>query len=130
VLLALFDLNGFKQFNDTFGHGAGDALLARLGERLAMAVAPGAAFRLGGDEFCVLARCPPDAAGSLLDAAISALSENGDGWSIDCAHGATWIPSEAATASDALKIADQRMYANKAPRLRAWQHTTGNSIVA
>ena len=29
--LALFDLNGFKDYNDTFGHPAGDALLARLG---------------------------------------------------------------------------------------------------
>ena len=55
-LLVLFDLNGFKHYNDTFGHAAGDALLARLGVRLAEAVAPsGAAYRMGGDEFCVLA---------------------------------------------------------------------------
>jgi Diguanylate cyclase, GGDEF domain len=54
-LLAMFDLNGFKQYNDTFGHGAGDALLARLGKRLAVVVEPsGSAYRMGGDEFCVL----------------------------------------------------------------------------
>ena len=34
VLLALFDLDGFKTYNDTFGHPAGDALLARLGANL------------------------------------------------------------------------------------------------
>ena len=31
--LVFFDLNGFKRYNDTFGHAAGDALLARLGAR-------------------------------------------------------------------------------------------------
>ena len=35
VALALFDLDGFKEYNDTFGHPSGDALLTRLGERLA-----------------------------------------------------------------------------------------------
>ena len=53
---ALFDLDGFKAYNDSFGHPAGDALLSRLGENLAAAVQPtGSAYRLGGDEFCVLA---------------------------------------------------------------------------
>ena len=34
LLLLLFDLNGFKAYNDTYGHPAGDALLTRLGTRL------------------------------------------------------------------------------------------------
>ena len=34
-MLVLCDLNGFKRYNDTFGHPAGDALLNRLGGRLA-----------------------------------------------------------------------------------------------
>ena len=55
--LVLLDLDGFKNYNDTFGHLAGDALLARLGRRLADAAPAGAtAYRLGGDEFCLLAR--------------------------------------------------------------------------
>ena len=54
-MLVLFDLNGFKTYNDTFGHPAGDALLTRLAAKLAAAVAPdGNAYRMGGDEFCVL----------------------------------------------------------------------------
>src|SRR5262249_7998171 len=35
TLLMLFDLDGFKGYNDTFGHPAGDALLTRLGAKLA-----------------------------------------------------------------------------------------------
>ena len=54
-MLALFDLDGFKHYNDSFGHPSGDALLERLGERLERVVAGrGRAYRMGGDEFCVL----------------------------------------------------------------------------
>src|SRR4051812_3853613 len=56
---AILDLDGFKGYNDSFGHGAGDALLMRLGHRLAeVANGPARAYRLGGDEFCVLAPTP------------------------------------------------------------------------
>src|SRR5919107_1728646 len=49
LLLMLFDLNGFKAYNDTFGHPAGDALLIRLAKALeqAMAAHGGRAYRLG-----------------------------------------------------------------------------------
>lgn len=53
--IVIFDLDGFKVYNDTFGHLAGDQLLARLGARLRLAVGEsGHAYRLGGDEFCVV----------------------------------------------------------------------------
>jgi diguanylate cyclase (GGDEF)-like protein len=113
-ILALFDLNGFKSYNDTFGHPAGDALLVRLSEALAHAVAPrGAAYRLGGDEFCVLIAREHGDAEDVLEAAIDALSEHGDGFSITTAFGVAYLPEDAATAPDALKLADQRMYAQK-----------------
>ena len=44
--LMLFDLNGFKNYNDSFGHPAGDALLLRLGTALSEAVAPFGGQRL------------------------------------------------------------------------------------
>ena len=56
-LLAIFDLDGFKGYNDAFGHPAGDALLARLGGKLAASTSGhGRCYRLGGDEFCLLTR--------------------------------------------------------------------------
>jgi diguanylate cyclase (GGDEF)-like protein len=120
VLLAMFDLDGFKQYNDSFGHAEGDALLKRVGGRLGIVVADlGSAYRLGGDEFCMVARSTPEAAGQLLEDATNALTEAGEDWRIGCSHGAVWIPSEAATESQALKLADERMYANKASRASA-----------
>jgi diguanylate cyclase (GGDEF)-like protein len=112
-LLAMFDLDGFKQYNDSFGHAAGDALLHRLGHRLAVAGGRGGTYRMGGDEFCMLASCAPHAAPGLLHNAVAALEDGGEGWHVSCSHGAVWIPSEADTESRALKLADERMYADK-----------------
>ena len=59
LIVAMFDLDGFKLYNDTFGHSAGDALLIRLAGALKETVAGSAtAYRLGGDEFCLLAPTP------------------------------------------------------------------------
>ena len=53
--LLLFDLNGFKQVNDTYGHQAGDELLRVVGRRLDRAVRDGDLVgRWGGDEFVAL----------------------------------------------------------------------------
>jgi len=117
LLVAIFDLNGFKQYNDTFGHAGGDALLKRLGGRLAGALEGlGTAYRMGGDEFCVLARCASYSGDALVADAVAALSDGGEGWHVGCSHGAVWVPAEAATPSDALQMADMRMYSNKASR--------------
>ena len=113
-LVVLFDLDGFKGYNDSYGHPAGDELLVRLGRRLAAAAEPhGAAFRLGGDEFCVLAR--PGAAGreAVIAAASAALTETGEGFEITASHGSVLVPVEASTAAEALQLGDSRMYAQK-----------------
>ena len=110
----LFDLNGFKGYNDTYGHPAGDALLARLGDRLVAAVGDsGRAYRLGGDEFCVLARIDDGTPDQLADTAIAALCEHGEGFSVTTACGIAVLPDEAQDTSAALALADQRLYENK-----------------
>ena len=126
LLVALFDLDGFKPYNDTFGHAAGDVLLHRLGARLAAAARShsGSAYRMGGDEFCVLARCRPESAEALLEDTSTALQASGEGWRVGCSQGAAWVPSEATTESQALKLADERMYANKTSRSSAGRQVT------
>jgi diguanylate cyclase (GGDEF)-like protein len=117
--VTLFDLDGFKQFNDWHGHPAGDALLKRLGDRLAAAVAPGArAFRLGGDEFCVLAPSDEDEAQRLRDAAMEALSDLDGGFEVGSSCGLVMVPRDATTPSGVLQLADERLYAEKARRRR------------
>jgi diguanylate cyclase (GGDEF)-like protein len=114
TLLMLFDLNGFKGYNDTFGHVAGDALLTRLGQRLLAAVAPiGCAYRLGGDEFCVVAAAAAESRLAFEMETAAALTEIGNGFTITSSYGSVLIPAEASTTGEALRLADERMYIDK-----------------
>jgi diguanylate cyclase (GGDEF)-like protein len=110
--LAIFDLDGFKDYNDRFGHPAGDSLLARLAGRLQATVgASGHAYRLGGDEFCVLVHLlDPDQLEARSRDWTSAFSEHGEGFTISASTGTALIPDEATDASDALRLCDRRMY--------------------
>lgn len=112
--LVLLDLNGFKAYNDSFGHPAGDSLLERLGAELATAADGRArAYRLGGDEFCLLVGSAADVSEVEL-VAREALSESGEGFSISASSGTSKIPAEAMSASSAIQLADTRMYEQKA----------------
>jgi diguanylate cyclase (GGDEF)-like protein/PAS domain S-box-containing protein len=53
--IALFDLDGFKELNDTMGHSSGDDLLKQVAGRWRAVIGSGPRiFRLGGDEFILL----------------------------------------------------------------------------
>jgi diguanylate cyclase (GGDEF)-like protein len=121
-VLALFDLDGFKHYNDSFGHPTGDALLQRLGNKLRSELdGKGTVYRMGGDEFCALIdvldplhdSAEEDGAGSTVQAAAAALTEHGDGFTIRCSYGSILLPVEAQSSETALRLADQRMYAQK-----------------
>jgi diguanylate cyclase (GGDEF)-like protein len=117
VTLLLFDLNGFKRYNDSFGHPAGDDLLLRLGDRLRQAAAPSAtAYRIGGDEFCLLAPVAGSELDALMQRAAEALTDDRNGVEVSSSWGMATIPAEAATPKEALQLADVRMYAQKESR--------------
>jgi diguanylate cyclase (GGDEF)-like protein len=125
--LVLLDLDGFKPYNDTFGHPAGDALLVLLAERLADAVgSDGKAYRMGGDEFCVLVPLDERSLADVDRQVRQALRGHGDGFAIQASSGAVEVPTEVAKLEEALRLADRRMYSQKAGgRLSAAQQTMG-----
>ena len=123
LTVILLDLNGFKRYNDTFGHPAGDKMLAKLGRRLGATIDSdeATAYRLGGDEFLVLAE------GGLIDLGMAerdalavrsaeALSSRGSGFDVSASWGFASIPEEADSPAEAMQLADVRMYAQKESR--------------
>jgi two-component system cell cycle response regulator len=115
--ILFLDLNGFKHLNDTLGHPAGDDLLTRLGGRLRDAIgSDGTAYRVGGDEFCVLLTCRESDFEEATKHAADALTESGPGYAIGASWGIARVPSEADSPSAVLQLADVRMYAQKESR--------------
>jgi diguanylate cyclase (GGDEF)-like protein/PAS domain S-box-containing protein len=120
LLLQLFDLDGFKSYNDTFGHPAGDALLARMAHRLRTALEGRATpYRMGGDEFCVLSLPSCDEHEAITRLGEKALSEHGEGFQVTASYGSVLLPVEASSATEALREADRRMYARKSADSRS-----------
>jgi len=52
--VAMVDVDHFKNFNDTYGHDAGDQVLRMVASRLGEVSGGGTAFRYGGEEFTIL----------------------------------------------------------------------------
>jgi diguanylate cyclase (GGDEF)-like protein len=121
VSVILLDLDHFKQFNDTLGHGAGDSLLRALGDFLRGQVRQeDIACRYGGEEFALVL---PDAA---LEIARGRAEQIREGikhlaWqqqipsaeSVTISAGVAVFPTHGASASAILQEADQALYAAK-----------------
>jgi diguanylate cyclase (GGDEF)-like protein len=114
--LVLFDLDGFKAYNDTFGHPAGDAMLQLVARALVRELgSDGVAYRLGGDEFCALATgaSDPQVLGRRL---ADAMEQEGPDYWIGASFGAAVVPAEEAAGGLVLAHADGLLYADKRAR--------------
>ena len=119
--LIYFDVNGFKQINDTHGHAAGDAALLHVADILTRQVrGSDVVGRLGGDEFGVILTHTDEQTANVKAAALAADIAAapvawGDGqFIVSVAYGVTGFAGDETTAGDAMAAADKAMYAHKA----------------
>jgi diguanylate cyclase (GGDEF)-like protein/PAS domain S-box-containing protein len=114
------DLDRFKEVNDLFGHGAGDAVLKRVA-KCVTAILHGQQMmaRLGGDEFAVLAPnlTDPKQAGKIAETLIEALRRENEtsvtGALIATSVGIAVFPRDAADRRSLLTHADTALYRAK-----------------
>jgi len=132
LALGMFDLDGFKEYNDSFGHPAGDDLLVRFGQSLVARVGhEGSVYRMGGDEFCVITRGAN--AERVLAAAAEALGEPGAFDGVSCSSGSVVISRQDMTLERALQQADRLLYDDKRSsrtRVRRGTHPRLPRVVA
>jgi diguanylate cyclase (GGDEF)-like protein len=111
----MLDLDHFKQFNDTFGHDAGDSLLRELGQLLREKLRKSdIACRYGGEEFVPLEATQQRV--EEIRGLIKALKiRHGDQRlaPIAVSAGVAAVPEHGSTASDLLRAADNALYAAK-----------------
>ena len=106
--VAFFDLNCFKHVNDEQGHSAGDELLQNTA-KLIVSVFPDKTFRIGGDEFVVIAK---DIDEQTFCSKIEDLSKMLSDHSISVSIGEAWEDSSN-DMKEIFKKADEKMYAEK-----------------
>jgi diguanylate cyclase (GGDEF)-like protein len=111
----LFDLDEFKQVNDTYGHGAGDSLLRAFADKLSRATrGSDASARYGGDEFLVvLPECKPENVQHVLKR-LEGIHVDIEGHNLPIALSAGWAELlSGESAKELLARADTALYANK-----------------
>jgi hemerythrin len=120
LVCMMIDADHFKEVNDNYGHGAGDAVLAELGRTLRHSVrTDDIVCRLGGDEFFII--CPGtdnDGGMHIAELTCKAVSElrvpTGDGvWHGSISIGVAALTPEVKTYEELIKAADKGVYAAK-----------------
>ena len=130
VSVLMLDVDHFKDYNDTFGHTAGDLILRSIAEVLRTVVPPGGTIaRYGGEEFAVLLpRLPRYAAGDVAEKIRSLVEQQVQGSSrsehqtVTVSVGVASSPDDAQAELELIRVADQRLYQAK--------HAGRNLVVA
>lgn len=124
AIVAMLDLDHFKQFNDKYGHGAGDEILAAAGQLLREFFRDeDSAFRYGGDEFCIFL---PHTNRLVGDARLEAFAQafrdslphapDGAPSGVTVSYGIACYPDDSRQADELLAVADAALYAIKRRR--------------
>ena len=118
--LLYVDLDQFKVVNDSFGHNAGDALLAQLTKRIQANIrSTDLLARLGGDEFGVLLElCDEQRAIEVAESIRAAVEEHRFDWqnafiNVRCSIGIVMVTQDNANFADVLSAADVACYSAK-----------------
>ncbi len=120
-VVALMDLNRFKEINDSLGHQAGDKVLETLGGRLVRmhAERTGCVARLGGDEIAIYADPAewPGGVAQICRELHAAIEEpfvvNGASFEVTASLGVAMYPDDATEPEQILRCADIAMYSAK-----------------
>jgi diguanylate cyclase len=117
TMIAIVDLDRFKEVNDTLGHHNGDRLLSALSERMSAHLSGlNALARLGGDEFGILISGvdDPDAMLHQLRAVIEGeINVGGMPLSVEASIGYVLSPRHGSDVDELLQLADVAMYTAK-----------------
>jgi diguanylate cyclase (GGDEF)-like protein len=114
----ILDLDHFKKYNDSFGHGAGNGALQRVAQTIRETVrAVDFAARYGGEEFCVIVpQVDADALAAIAErvrASIASLPAPPDGSTLTVSIGSALYPSDARDREALFRVADERLYEAK-----------------
>lgn len=135
VSVVMFDIDHFKQVNDTYGHQRGDAVLRLMGQVLAESVRQvDLPARYGGEEFAlVLPNCPTANAVSLAEQVRRAVTASAAHLALTVSAGVATMPVHAHTGEELMRTADEALYQSKhsgrdrvsVSRERAWPQVRG-----
>jgi diguanylate cyclase (GGDEF)-like protein/PAS domain S-box-containing protein len=135
VAVLFIDLDNFKEINDSYGHDAGDLVLAEIGRRLSILARRGdTVARLGGDEFVMLCAelesngVVPLIGERIIHSIAVPYVDAGRDFSVTCSVGIAVTSNTAAEPGELIRDADMAMYeAKKAGRNRSRMYERAHS---
>ncbi|MFG1395925.1 bifunctional diguanylate cyclase/phosphodiesterase [Roseixanthobacter pseudopolyaromaticivorans] len=120
LAMAYLDLDGFKDINDTLGHGVGDELLCLMASRVRQALGDrGLAARFGGDEFVLYMTCAERSeVETFLTALLTVMQQpvrlEGHELQIGASIGVAFVPEHTTDPGELMRLADIALYRAKA----------------